>query len=101
MKRSLALWAGVLLLISVSMPVEAHNGAVAIAVPMEGVAIDGDLSDRPKGMPRYQISAWDFGDKPKNQEDFQGSTSADIPPWVAKGLVFFPRLDYAGSASGV
>ena len=26
-------------------PVSAHNGAVAIAVPVEGIVVDGDLSD--------------------------------------------------------
>ena len=41
LNRSWALWAGVLLLLSVSVPVEAHNGAVAVAVPVEGITIDG------------------------------------------------------------
>ena len=26
-------------------PLSAHNGAVAIAVPVEGIVVDGDLSD--------------------------------------------------------
>ncbi|MBI4531485.1 MAG: hypothetical protein HY709_08160 [Candidatus Latescibacteria bacterium] len=28
-------------------PVEAHNGSVAMAVPVQGIVVDGDLSDRP------------------------------------------------------
>jgi len=29
-------------------PLSAHNGAVAIAVPVEGIMVDGDLSDWPE-----------------------------------------------------
>jgi len=35
--------------------VEAHNGKVAIAVPVEGIVVDGDLSDWPEDMRRYPI----------------------------------------------
>ncbi len=34
-----------LLLTALSCPAAAHNGAVAIAVPLEGIVVDGDLSD--------------------------------------------------------
>ena len=40
------------LLLGMAWPVEAHNGAVAIAVPVEGIKIDGSLSDSPAGMTR-------------------------------------------------
>ena len=33
-----------------AVPLSAHNGAVAIAVPVEGIVVDGDLSDWPEGM---------------------------------------------------
>ena len=33
----------------------AHNGAVAIAMPVEGIVIDGELSDWPEGMRQYPI----------------------------------------------
>ena len=40
-----------LLLFLLTLPhsAQAHNGAVAIAVPMEGITVDGDLSDWPGG----------------------------------------------------
>ena len=34
-----------LLLMALPWPLSAHNGAVAIAVPVEGIVVDGDLSD--------------------------------------------------------
>jgi hypothetical protein len=37
-----------LLLIAFLCPLYAHNGAVAIAVPVEGIVVDGDLSDWPE-----------------------------------------------------
>ena len=35
-----------LLLLLIALPAAAHNGAVAIAVPVEGIAVDGDVSSR-------------------------------------------------------
>ena len=32
-------------------PLSADNGAVAIAVPVEGIVVDGDLSDWPEEVP--------------------------------------------------
>ena len=54
-------------------PTHAHNGAVAIAVPIEGIMVDGDLSDWPEGMKEYPIERCEYGDKPVDEEDFQGS----------------------------
>ena len=34
-----------LILLLLAVPLIAHNGAVAIAVPVEGIVVDGDLSD--------------------------------------------------------
>jgi hypothetical protein len=39
-----------LILLSLTRLAQAHNGAVAIAVPVEGITIDGDFSDWPEGM---------------------------------------------------
>ncbi len=39
-----------LLVLSYPHPTHAHNGAVAIAVPVEGITVDGDLSDWPEGL---------------------------------------------------
>ena len=60
-------------LLSFSHLSHAHNGAVAIAVPVEGIIIDGDLSDWPEGMRLYPTARVLIGDKPKDEEDFQGS----------------------------
>jgi tetratricopeptide (TPR) repeat protein len=54
-------------------PATAHNGAVAIAVPIEGIMVDGDLSDWPEGMREYPIKRCEHGDAPKDSADFQGS----------------------------
>ena len=53
-------------------PTTAHNGAVAIAVPVEGITVDGDLSDWPEEMERYPIAIV-VNDVPTSEEDFQGS----------------------------
>jgi len=54
-------------------PSQAHNGAVAIAVPVEGITIDGDLSDWPEDMRRYPTILPESGVRPKDLNDFQGS----------------------------
>jgi len=63
----------ILLLFVLPHSAQAHNGAVAIAVPVEGITVDGDLSDWPEGMTRYEIELPEYGDKPVHEEDFQGS----------------------------
>ena len=50
----LSLWL-LLLWLTIPGPISAHNGAVAIAVPVEGITIDGDLSDWPRDVPVYPI----------------------------------------------
>ena len=37
-------------------PVAAHNGAVALAYPVDGITVDGDLSAWPEGLGQYPIS---------------------------------------------
>ena len=56
----LALWPPELLLVlalllTVTTGALAHNGKVAVAVPVQGIVVDGDLSDWPEGMTRYAI----------------------------------------------
>ncbi|MBT7912798.1 SpoIIE family protein phosphatase [Candidatus Bathyarchaeota archaeon] len=53
-------------------PSHAHNGAVAIAVPVEGITVDGDLSDWPEGMREYEIVHQEVGDPLTGAEDFRG-----------------------------
>jgi len=63
------------LLLVLSLPAASHNGANAIAVPVEGIKVDGDLSDWPEGMKRYPIALAEIGDKPKDKQDYQGGLS--------------------------
>ena len=62
-----------LMLVGLVRPVPAHNGAVAIAVPVEGITVDGDLSDWPEDMRRYPIALAEYGDAPTDEADYQGS----------------------------
>ena len=66
-----ATYAIVLLSPILSTPAEAHNGAVAIAMPVEGIKLDGDFSDWPADLRRYPI-AHKSGDAPLSAEDIQG-----------------------------
>ena len=56
LSRCLILWVLGLSLLGRAFPAAAHNGALAIAVPVEGIKIDGDFSDWPKEMKRYAIT---------------------------------------------
>ena len=62
-----------LLLVGLVRPVSAHNGAMAIAVPVEGITVDGDLSDWPEGMRRYPIELAEGRDAPTDAADYQGA----------------------------
>ena len=42
-----------LLYFGLCVQVQAHNGATAIAVPLEDIVIDGELADWPADMERY------------------------------------------------
>ena len=56
-----------LLLLSLhSLPARAHNGAIAVALPVSDIAIDGDLSDWPAGMQSYPVGL------PGEEEDHRG-----------------------------
>jgi hypothetical protein len=59
---------GLVLLLILPCSTQAHNGAVAIAVPVEGIVVDGDLSDWPVEMQEYPITT----NQPKDEEDFRG-----------------------------
>ena len=39
-----------LILLLSTLPLYGHSGAVAVAVPIAGITLDGDLSDWPEGM---------------------------------------------------
>ncbi|MBT6145645.1 MAG: hypothetical protein HOH74_09460 [Gemmatimonadetes bacterium] len=48
---------------------QGHNGAVALAHPVSGVVIDGDLSDWPGTIPAYPIARAEYGVVPSGPED--------------------------------
>ena len=50
-------------LLSFTLPhsIHAHNGAVALAYPMEGIIVDGDLGDWPDSLPTYPIAFTEAG----------------------------------------
>lgn len=80
--------AALLLPWAVSVPARAHNGAVAIAVPVTGITIDGDLSDWPEGLRRYPIVMAIGGEPPRDEEDCRaafrlGYNSAESALYVA------------------
>ena len=51
---------------------EAHNGRVGIAVPIDGIEIDGDLSDWPEDVKSYSIVLTGSGESPREAADFRG-----------------------------
>lgn len=50
----------------------AHNGSVATAVPVEGIAVDGDFSDWPEAAERYPVELRLYGVRAQSVEDFRG-----------------------------
>ena len=62
------------LLLMICAPLAAHNGAMAVVVPIEGITIDGDFSDWPEGLERYAVEDRKIG-RPKAQDasDLQAS----------------------------
>lgn len=56
MWRRLNLFIVCLLTCNVAVSIQAHNGYIAVAQPIEGVLIDGDLSDWPREMPYNFLS---------------------------------------------
>ena len=45
-----------------------HNGAVAVALPLPQIVVDGDLADWPERT-RYQVSRAEYGDRPQGEAD--------------------------------
>lgn len=51
----------------------ADNGAVVLAHPLEGVAVDGDFSDWPDSPDWRSIERVDYADPPQSSDDFDAS----------------------------
>jgi len=69
---SLLLLAAVSLTLCFSRPLAAHNGGVALGVPLTQVAIDGRLDDWPETHPAQPISWTAYGRHPTGPADMQG-----------------------------
>ena len=65
-------WALALFLIILPSPAAAHNGAVALAYPIDGIIVDANLDDWPDDMRRYPITFVEYGDPIKGTGDFEG-----------------------------
>ena len=48
----------------------ANNGSFAAVYPIDGIVVDGDLSDWPSGMERYPIALHEYGTAPSSPDDF-------------------------------
>jgi ligand-binding sensor domain-containing protein/signal transduction histidine kinase len=55
-----------------SGPAWAHNGGLALAMPVAGIALDGDLADWPASARRYPIALTGYGMRPRNEADYRG-----------------------------
>ena len=60
-----------LVLLLLASPAVAHNGQVALAYPVSGITIDGDLSDWPGDFHPYPIRLTEYGAKPQDAADFR------------------------------
>jgi len=52
-------------------PARAHNGGVAVAYPIRGITVDGDLSDWPESRQAYAIERTLVGPAPADSADFR------------------------------
>ena len=59
---------------------QAHNGAVALAVPVEGIVVDGDLSDWPDDLVRHPITRSEYGVPPVDSADLSASFRIGYDP---------------------
>ncbi|MSR82284.1 MAG: hypothetical protein EXS58_05085 [Candidatus Latescibacteria bacterium] len=55
------------------LAVFAHNGQVALAVPVQGIVVDGDLGDWPAEMRTYPLMHTVAGTPPQSKADFTGT----------------------------
>ena len=50
----------------------AHNGRMALALPVSGITIDGDFSDWPEDLAAQALALAEYGEPPLDEADFQG-----------------------------
>jgi hypothetical protein len=56
-----------------STPATAHNTAVAVAVPVVDITVDGDFADWPQDAPRHDIQLIEYGQAPTGRRDLTAS----------------------------
>ncbi len=62
----------ILVLLLLAVPLYAHNGAITAVVPVDGIVVDGDLSDWPEHVSWQPISIPSAGLRPFDADDFSG-----------------------------
>lgn len=82
------------LLLAAAGGVRAYNDAVAIAVPLEGISVDGELSDWPADLPVYFIRENTDAYGPTDLSGTLLDTSADFSPRFRVGYSAKERLIY-------
>ena len=68
--------------------VQAHNGAVAIAFPVAGIVVDGDLADWPEDIAESAVALIEYGDRPTGADD--------LSAWLRVGYDAPGRRLYVG-----
>ncbi len=106
----------ILVLLLLAGPLYAHNGAVAIAVPVEGIVVDGDLSDWPENLHKYPIEQYqhatlvdprDFaahfrvGYDPEGQAIYVAVEVTDDEAGDFDGCAFFIHPEHGAGPEGV
>ncbi|MBI2505832.1 MAG: response regulator [Candidatus Latescibacteria bacterium] len=70
--RTQLFWIPLALLVALVPSAWAYNTQVAVATPVAGVTIDGDLSDWPADLTRYPLNFPEYGEPPRGGQDFKG-----------------------------
>ena len=71
--RILSLWLIFASITTCSLSLSANNGQVAVARALRGIIVDANFDDWPPGAIRYPIGRLEFGDRRKNEDDFEGT----------------------------
>jgi len=66
-------WTIGVMIAALYLPAAAHNGEITLALPVDGIVIDGDLSDWPEGLKEYAIGRAEYGVAPTDTADYNGS----------------------------
>ncbi|MBT3344746.1 MAG: hypothetical protein HN712_28290 [Gemmatimonadetes bacterium] len=73
--------------------VDAHNGRLAMGLPLDDITVDGDLSDWPEDLPRYAITMAEFGKPPSGPQDFAADFRVGYSPTTHRIYVAVEVVD--------